>query len=108
MNALTILRREHTRIAQIFEEIDALPESACLGRAALVQELDGLVRRHVAMEDALMSAERLEQMGHDALALQYLDDLQRMECHDPLYVPRIMVVRELLLRHVEREYAEAV
>jgi hypothetical protein len=89
------LKREHTRIAQLFEEFEALPARACVGRHALMQEIDDLVRRHIAHE----RGDRQEYM----LLLRLLGEIARMDCHDVMYVPRVLVLRNLLLRHIREE-----
>lgn len=101
MDALTVLRREHTRISQLFAEFDGLPERACVGRRALVHEIDALVRRHIQMEEALTGA--LEQDADHALALRLLDDVSQMDCRDDAYVERVHELREALLRHIREE-----
>ena len=97
MDALTILKREHTRISQLFRELDALPERACLGRRALMREIDDLVRRHMRMESAF-NATAFASSGATAWAL--LDELAAMDCRDGSYAARIGMLRELLLEHM--------
>lgn len=106
MDALTVLRREHTRISQLFVELDGLPERACLGRRAIVAELDEIVRRHMHMEQALPGAPAGGE--EDARALQLLTKLNQTDCREAAYLAQLDALRELLLRHIrEREaYAE--
>lgn len=102
MDAVTVLRREHIRIAQLFEELEALPARACLGRRAIVEEIDQLVRRHIAVESALAGGER----GEDR-SLQLLDEIAKTDCRAPGYVARLKVLRDELNRHIrETSYAE--
>ena len=103
MDAVTVLRREHIRIAQLFEEIEALPPRACLGRRAIVEEIDQLVRRHIAVESA--HAGRAQRL--DDRALQLLDEIAAIDCRSPGYVTRLAVLRDELSRHIrETSYAE--
>ena len=106
MDALTVLRREHTRISQLFVELDGLPQRACLGRRAIVAELDEIVRRHIIMEEALPGSAGAGK--HDAAALQLLDELEQTDCRQPAYAMRLASLRDALLHHIrEREaYAE--
>jgi hypothetical protein len=90
-----LLKREHTRIAQLFAEFEALPERACVGRQALMQEIDDLVRRHFAHEHG--NAEQYN------LMLRLLAEIAKMDCHDVMYVPRVLVLRNLLLLHIQEE-----
>jgi hypothetical protein len=90
-----LLKREHTRIAQLFAEFEALPERACVGRQALMQEIDELVRRH--MEHERGNPDRY------ALILRLLGEIAKMDCHDVMYVPRVLVLRNLLLLHIQEE-----
>lgn len=118
MDALTVLRREHTRIEQLFIEFDALAECACAGRKALMREIDDLVRRHIEMEEALIyhrlasAPEWADDRGtplhseeEHALVLRLLDEIARTECHDAVYVPRVHVLRDVLIHHIKEEEA---
>lgn len=116
MDALTVLRREHTRIAQLFVEFDSLSECACAGRKALVHEIDELVRRHVEMEEALVyrrlanspewaddrSAPLRSEEEHQ-LVLRLLGEIATTDCHDVVYVPRVRVLRDVLMHHIAEE-----
>lgn len=99
MDARTVLKREHTRIQQLFEEFDALPERACAGRRALIGEIELLVRRHFAVEEAL---ERRSEDEHERV-LSLLGEVASMDCYDETYVPRALAVRDLLQEHIRAE-----
>lgn len=100
MDALTVLRREHTRIAQLFAEFDALAGCACFGRAALMRELDERIRRHIEMEEALIYRDGEEE---HQLVLHLLGEIAGSECHTPMYVPRVHALRDVLLHHIQEE-----
>ena len=103
MDALTVLRREHIRITQLFEELEALPARACLGRRAIVEEIDQLVRRHIAIESAHAGS---ISRGDDR-ALQLLDEVAAIDCRSSKYVLRLAALRDELARHIrETSYAE--
>jgi hemerythrin superfamily protein len=102
MDALTVLRREHTRIEQLFAEFDELSQCACSGRAAIVREIDKLARRHFEMEEALIYDDVSKPQEHD-LIVSLLDEIMRTDCHQPGYVPRVLVLRDILLQHVKEE-----
>jgi hypothetical protein len=95
MDAARLLKREHTRIVQLFAEFEALPERACVGRQALMQQVDELVRCHIRHEPG-------KEQEH-ALMLRLLGEIAGMNCHDVLYVPRVLVLRNLLLAHIREE-----
>ena len=99
MDALTVLRREHTRIGQLFMEFDALSECACTGRKALMRELDELVRRHIEMEEALLGEQE-----HNAL-LHLLDEIAATECRSSEYISRVHRLRDVLLQHIAEQEA---
>lgn len=101
MDALTVLRREHTRIAQLFTEFDALPERACAGRKAIVREIDELVRRHIAMEAALFYPWQSETPEEHQPVLRKLAETVQADCYDPLYVSRVHALRVLLQHHID-------
>lgn len=102
MDAVTVLRREHIRIAQLFEEIDALPPRACLGRRAIVEEIDQLVRRHITVEAAHAGAQ-----WRDDRVLHLLDTIAAMDCRTSVYLAAISALRDELSRHIrETSYAE--
>lgn len=118
MDALTVLRREHTRIEQLFVEFDELSDCACTGRAALVREIDELVRRHIVMEDALVYQNvlnapewaddrvcTLHSAEEHQLIVHLLNEIAQTECHSPVYVPRVHVLRDVLLHHMKEEEA---
>lgn len=118
MDALTVLRREHTRIEQLFIEFDSLSECACGGRKAIVRELDELLRRHIAVEEALIyqplvkASEWADDPGtplhneeEHRLILRLLDEIAQTECHTAVYVPRVQLLRDILLHHIKEEEA---
>ncbi len=118
MDALTVLRREHTRIEQLFTEFDALSECACGGRSAIMRAIDELVRRHIEMEEAVIyrslesdprwaddRATPLHSEEEHHLVLRLLDEIARTECHDPRYLARAHVARDVLLHHIKEEEA---
>lgn len=106
MDPLTVLRREHTRIVQLFVEIDSLPERAASGRKALVHQLDELVRRHIEVENALMYARLANEPEEEhSLVVRLLDELAQSDCRTPAYVARVHVLRDVLLHHIEEEEA---
>ena len=100
MDALVVLRREHTRIAQLFVEFDGLSDCACTGRRALVRELDELVRRHIEVEEALIYQRAAQAPDDHRTALRLLDEIAQTECHSPAYVPRVHALRDMLLAHI--------
>lgn len=118
MDALTVLRREHTRIGQLFVEFDALSKCACSGRKALMREMDEIVRRHIEMEEALIyqqlsnspewADERVtplhsEQEHH--LVLRLLDEVAQTDCRSDTYIARVHVLGDVLLHHIKEEEA---
>lgn len=118
MDALTVLRREHTRIEQLFIEFDSLPECACGGRKAIMREIDELLRRHITVEEALIyeplvsapewADDRATPMHSEEehhLILRLLDEIAKTECHASVYVPRARVLRDILLHHIKEEEA---
>jgi hemerythrin-like domain-containing protein len=118
MDALTVLRREHTRIAQLFAEFDALADCACAGRRAIVRELDTLVRRHIDVEEALVyqrlatatewaddRSTPLHGQEEHSLVLRLLDEIARTDCRAQVYVPRVHVLRDVLMHHIHDEEA---
>jgi hemerythrin-like domain-containing protein len=118
MDALTVLRREHTRIGQLFVEFDALSERACNGRKALMREIDELVRRHIEMEEALIyqqaatapewAGDRITPLHSEqehSLVLSLLDQIAQTECRSDVYIARVRVLRDLLLHHIAEEEA---
>jgi len=118
MDALTVLRREHTRIEQLFVEFDSLSECACGGRKAIMRAIDELVRRHIAMEEALIyeplvkapewaddRSTPLHNEEEHHLILRLLDEIAQTECHAAVYVARAQVLRDILLHHIKEEEA---
>jgi hemerythrin-like domain-containing protein len=116
MDALTVLRREHTRIGQLFVEFDALPERARNGRKALMDELDALVRRHIEIEDALIyqkiatapewNDDRItlvHSQEEHRLVVALLDQVAETDCHSDAYIARVRILRDVLLRHIAEE-----
>lgn len=105
MDALTVLRREHTRIGHLFAEFDALPQRACGGRKALMREMDELIRRHIEMEDALIYRQLSSAPEHH-LVLRLLDEVAQTDCRSDLYVARVNVLRDVLLHHIKEEVTD--
>jgi hypothetical protein len=103
MDALRLLKRDHTRIVQLFDEFDALPERACVGRQAIVGEINELVRRHITVEEALLNRRAEHDREDYALMLRVLGEIGSMDCHEVTYVPRVLMLRSLLLRHIREE-----
>lgn len=103
MDALTVLRREHTRIGQLFVEFDALSIRACKGRRAIAREIDELVRRHIEVEEALIY-QHLDEPAHEHhIVLRLLDEIAATECHQEMYVARVHALRDMLLQHIAEE-----
>ena len=118
MDALTVLRREHTRTGQVFVESDALPKCACGGRKALMREMDELVRRHIEMEEALIYQQLssapewaddrttpLHSEEEHHLVLRLLDEIMRTDYRSDVYVARVHLLRDVLLHHIKEEEA---
>lgn len=103
MEPLKVLRREHTRIKQLFAEFESLSPCACTGRRALVRELDELVRRHIDMEEALIDHRIARDRDEHELVLRLLDEIAGTECHTAAFVPRVHALRDVLLEHIKKE-----
>lgn len=118
MDAVTVLRREHTRIGQLFVEFDSLSECACTGRKALIREMDELVRRHIEMEEALIyqqsstapewAGDRITPLHSEEehhLVLHLLDEIAQTDCRSDAYVARVHLLSDVLLHHIKEEEA---
>ena len=106
MDALTVLKREHTRILQLFDEFAALPKRACLGRLAIVREIDTLLRRHIKVEESVFYGNAAGRTCEaHAAALRALDELSSIDCRDDSYVTLVLALRDVLAAHIREEEA---
>jgi hemerythrin-like domain-containing protein len=81
MDALTLIREEHRRLAELLERCERLDEDAGAGRRALLGELRDALAHHVDQEEAILYTifrERARRAGVSLASLERAEEQHRL------------------------------
>ena len=116
MNAFTLLKADHEKVAGILEKIDETTERATKGREELFAQLKNELDVHARIEEeilypALEEYEEtrdisLEAYEEHALVKQLLEELAAAPKDDELWTAKFTVLKENVEHHVEEEEGE--
>ena len=116
MNAFTLLKNDHEKVAGILEKIDATTERALKGREELFTQLKNELDVHARIEEeilypALEEFEEtrdisLEAYEEHALVKQLLEELAVAPKDDEQWTAKFTVLKENIEHHVEEEEGE--
>lgn len=116
MNAFTLLKTDHEKVAGILEKIDATTERAVKTREELFTQLKTELDIHAEIEEsifypALEENEETREIALEAgeehrIVKQLLAELETMAKDDEIWTARFTVLKENIEHHVEEEEGE--
>ena len=116
MNAFTLLKADHKKVAGILEKIDSTTERGIKTREDLFAQLKTELDVHAHIEETILypALEEIE-VTHDItleafeehrLVKQLLGELEKMDKGDETWTARFTVLKENVEHHVEEEEGE--
>ena len=116
MNAFTLLKNDHEKVAGILEKIDATTERAAKGREELFTQLKNELDVHARIEEEILYPAleeydetrdiSLEAYEEHALVKQLLEELAAAPKDDEKWTAKFTVLKENVEHHVEEEEGE--
>lgn len=116
MNAFTLLKDDHEKVAGILEKIDETTERATKGREELFTQLKNELDIHARIEEEILypaleeyeetRAISLEAYQEHALVKQLLEELASAPKDDEQWTAKFTVLKENIEHHVEEEEGE--
>ncbi len=116
MNAFTLLKQDHEKVAGILEKLNETTERATKGREELFAQLKSELDLHAKIEEeilypALEEYEEtrpisLEAYEEHALVKQLLEELASSPKNDEQWTAKFTVLKENVEHHVEEEEGE--
>lgn len=116
MNAFTLLKADHEKVAGILEKIDGTTERATKGREELFTQLKNELDVHARIEEEILypaleeyeetRAISLEAYEEHALVKQLLEELAAAPKDDEQWTAKFTVLKENVEHHVEEEEGE--
>jgi iron-sulfur cluster repair protein YtfE (RIC family) len=116
MNAFTLLKDDHEKVAGILEKIDGTTERATKGREELFTQLKKELDVHTRIEEEILypaleefeetRAISLEAYEEHALVKQLLEELASAPKDDEQWTAKFTVLKENIEHHVEEEEGE--
>ena len=116
MNAFTLLKADHKKVAGILEKIDATTERGIKTREELFAQLKNELDIHAHIEEtvlypALEEADEtrditLEAYEEHALVKQLLGELETLDKSEETWTAKFTVLKENIEHHVEEEEGE--
>jgi iron-sulfur cluster repair protein YtfE (RIC family) len=116
MNAFTLLKTDHEKVAGILEKIDETTERATKGREELFTQLKSELDVHTRIEEDILyptleeyeetRAISLEAYEEHAVVKQLLEELSSEPKDDEQWTAKFTVLKENIEHHVEEEEGE--
>ena len=116
MNAFTLLKADHKKVAGILEKIDSTTERGVKTREELFTQLKTELDAHARVEETIFYPElekadethdiTLEAFEEHRLVKQLLSELEKMDKNDEQWTARFTVLKENVEHHVEEEEGE--
>ncbi len=116
MNAFTLLKADHKKVAGILEKLDATTERGVKTREELFTQLKSELDLHAQIEEtilypALEKADETHEITLEAyeehrLVKQLLKELESMDKSEEQWTARFTVLKENIEHHVEEEEGE--
>jgi iron-sulfur cluster repair protein YtfE (RIC family) len=116
MNAFTLLKQDHEKVAGIMEKIDGTTERATKGREELFTQLKNELDIHARIEEEILYPTleeyeetrdiSLEAYEEHALVKQLLEELAAAPKDDERWTAKFTVLKENVEHHVEEEEGE--
>ena len=116
MNAFTLLKEDHEKVAGLLEKIDGTTERATKGREELFTQLKNELDIHARIEEEILypvleeheetRAISLEAYEEHALVKQLLEELASLPKNDEQWTAKFTVLKENVEHHVKEEEGE--
>jgi hemerythrin-like domain-containing protein len=116
MNAFTLLKADHQKVAGILEKIESTTERATKGREELFAQLKSELEVHTRIEETILYPAleeyeetrdiALEAYEEHAVVKQLLEDLDSSDKADEHWTAKFTVLKENIEHHVEEEEGE--
>lgn len=116
MDAFELLKKDHEKVAGIFEKLDATTERGVKTREELFTQLQNELDVHTQIEEQILypvlkAAEEthditLEAYEEHAVVKQLLAELDALPKDDETWVAKLTVLKENVEHHVEEEEGE--
>jgi hemerythrin-like domain-containing protein len=116
MNAFTLLKADHKKVADIMEKIDSTTERGVKTREELFTQLKTELDAHARIEETIFYPElekadethdiTLEAFEEHRLVKQLLGELEQMDKGNEEWTAKFTVLKENVEHHVEEEEGE--
>ena len=116
MNAFTLLKADHKKVAGILEKLDSTTERGVKTREELFTQLKTELDVHARIEETILYPElkkadetrdiTLEAFEEHRLVKQLLGELDEMDKGDEQWTAKFTVLKESVEHHVEEEEGE--
>ena len=116
MNAFTLLKADHKKVAGILEKLDSTTERGVKTREELFTQLKTELDVHARIEETIFYPElkkadetrdiTLEAFEEHRLVKQLLGELEKMDKGDEQWTARFTVLKENVEHHVEEEESD--
>ncbi len=116
MDAIALLKRDHTEVKELFSQVEELGERATASRGKLSQKILQALELHTQIEEGIFypafksraedSEERetvLEAYEEHAVAKMLIGELQNMDPSDETFSPKLTVLMESVRHHIKEE-----
>ncbi|MBV9148405.1 MAG: hemerythrin domain-containing protein [Candidatus Eremiobacteraeota bacterium] len=116
MDALTLLKNDHTKVKGLFKEVEALGDRATTSRERLFKEIDRELKLHSEAEEKIFypafkqhaedSEEReevAEAYEEHAIVANLIGELEDLDPGDERYKAKLNVMIELVKHHADEE-----
>ncbi len=120
MDALSLLKKDHTKVKGLFKEVEGVGDRAAGARKKLFEQIDQELELHAQLEEQIFypafkkkagkdsekKDEVLEAYEEHAIVKHLLGELKMMEPRDETYKAKLQVLMELVKHHVKEEESE--
>jgi hemerythrin-like domain-containing protein len=116
MDAISLLKRDHAEVKELFEQAESLSERASASRGKLREKIARALDLHTKIEEEIFypafrsraedSEERekiLEAFEEHAVAKMLLGELESLDPADETFQPKLMVLAEAVRHHIKEE-----
>jgi len=116
MDAIALLKRDHTEVKELFSQVEELSERATASRAKLCEKIVQALELHTQIEEGIFypafksraedEEERekiLEAFEEHNVAKTLIGELQNLDPTDETFQPKLMVLIESVRHHIKEE-----
>lgn len=116
MDAIALLKRDHTEVKEMFSQVEELSERATASRAKLCEKIVQALELHTKIEEGIFypafrsrvedEEERdqiLEAYEEHNVAKMLIGELQNLDPSDETFKPKLMVLMESVRHHIKEE-----